>query len=603
MAPPLLTLSNIDLTFGGPPLFVGAGLSISAGEKVCLAGRNGSGKSTLMKLAAGLIEPDRGVRFLQPGQTIRYLSQEPDLSNFQTTGDYVADGLASTGDLRAGQRALERLGLSGQEEPRYLSGGEIRRAALARTLAPTPDILLLDEPTNHLDLKVIEWLEEELRKSSSAVVLVSHDRRFLENISKATIWIDRGCCRRHEKGFGHFETWRDQQLEDEEMLRHKLDRKIVRETRWLNRGVTARRKRNMGRLRALMKLREERKNQRRSAETIEMAAVESRRSGKRVIEANNISKAFGENVIVSDFSIQIQRGDRVGLVGPNGAGKTTLLSLLSGKDKPDKGMVTLGTNLDLVSLDQRRESLSNNTCLADVLTGKSGDSVIVGGQQKHVISYMKDFLFLPEQARTPVSALSGGERGRLMLARAFTLASNVLVLDEPTNDLDLETLDLLQELLADYSGTVIVVSHDRDFLDRVATSIIVAEGNGKWINYAGGYSDMLVQRGNKIKDPSVKATKTKTVGTKLDYKAAKRPKNKLSYKEKHALERLPAEIEKLQVDIENHHDTLQQHDLFNRDPFRFEAAAKDLEVAKARLAEMEERWLELEIQRDQIEKR
>ncbi len=603
MPPPILTLNNIDLTFGGPPLFVGAELSILAGEKVCLAGRNGSGKSTLMRLAAGLMEPDKGVRFLQPGQTISYLSQEPDLSNFQTTRDYVADGLAPTGDLRAGQLALERLGLSGEEEPRYLSGGELRRAALARTLAPTPDILLLDEPTNHLDLNVIEWLEGELRGTSSAVVLISHDRCFLENISKATIWIDRGQCRRHEKSFGHFETWRDQQIEHEEKLRHKLDRKIFRETRWLNRGVTARRKRNMGRMRALVKLREERKNQRRPEEIIQMVAGDNRRSGKRVIEANNITKTFGENVIVSDFSIQIQRGDRVGLVGPNGAGKTTLLSLLAGADKPDKGIVTLGANLDLVSLDQKRDSLSGNTCLADVLTGKSGDSVNVGGQQKHVISYMKDFLFLPEQARTPVSALSGGERGRLMLARAFTLASNVLVLDEPTNDLDLETLDLLQELLADYSGTVIIVSHDRDFLDRVVTSMIVSEGNGKWVNYAGGYSDMLSQRGNTLKGPLAKVTrsKTKTVGAKKDHEAAKRPKNKLSYKEKHALELLPVEIEKLQVDIAKHHVTLQEPDLFNRDPLRFETAAKGLEVAKARVAEMEERWLELEIQRDQIE--
>ncbi len=596
-------LDNIHLTFGGTPLFVGAELSISAGEKVCLAGRNGSGKSTLMKLAAGLIEPDKGSRFLQPGQTTRYLSQEPDLSSFNTTRDYVADGLPPCDEGWNGQLAIERLGLSGQEDPRYLSGGEIRRAALARVLAPNPDILLLDEPTNHLDMNAIEWLEDELRKSSAAVVLVSHDRRFLENISKATIWIDRGHCRRHEKSFGHFEAWRDQQLEGEGTLAHKLDRKIVRETRWINRGVTARRKRNMGRLRALVKLREKRKNQHHSVEKIEMKAAESRRSGKRVIEVDNISKAFGDNVIVSDFSIKIQRGDRIGLVGPNGAGKTTLLNLLTGTDKPDKGMVKLGVNLDLVSLDQKRESFSRDTCLADVLTGKSGDSVVVGGQQKHVISYMRDFLFLPEQARTPVSALSGGELGRLMLARAFTSVSNILVLDEPTNDLDLETLDVLQELLADYSGTVILASHDRDFLDRIVTSIIVAEGNGKWIKYAGGYSDMLVQRDKKIKDLPVKVTKPKTVRGKLDGAAAGRSKNKLSYKEKHALERLPREIEKLQTDIENHHITLLENDLFNRDPLRFEAAVKGLEMAKTQLAEMEERWLELEIQRDEIEQR
>ena len=599
MAPPLLLLTDIHLTFGGTPLLEGADMSVSTGERLCLVGRNGSGKSTLLKMAAAQLDPDAGERFLQPGTTLRYLPQEPDLSAFATVWDYVVDGLAPGDDQQVGRRFLAKLDLMGDESTGHLSGGEIRRAALVRTLAPAPDILLLDEPTNHLDLPAIDWLEMELRTSRAAVVLISHDRRFLETLSKSTVWIDRGGCRRLDKGFAHFEKWRDGLLEDEEVRRHKMDRKIVRETRWLNRGVTARRKRNMGRLRALFQLREDWRNVRRAAGTVEMTTSESRRSGKLVIEAKGIAKAYGGNAVVKDFSTRILRGDRIGIVGPNGIGKTTLLKILTGAEAPDSGTVDLGVNIDLATLDQKRESLEGTTRLADALTGKSGDSVTIGGQQKHVMSYMQDFLFTPEQARTQISALSGGERGRLMLARAFARPSNVLVLDEPTNDLDLETLDLLQELLADYEGTVILVSHDRDFLDRVVTSVIAAEGGGSWVEYAGGYTDMLTQRGKKSAPEAAAAPRPRTEAVK-DTKT-KNTLKKLSYKDQYALETLPGEMEKLQAAIDGYQAELAEADLFTRDPIRFQAAADGLVKAGAELSTAEDRWLELEMLRDEIE--
>ncbi len=599
MASPLLLLTDIHLTFGGTPLLEGANISVSTGERLCLVGRNGSGKSTLLKMAAAQMDPDVGERFLQPGTTVRYLPQEPNLSAFATVWDYVADGLAPGDDQHLGRRILAKLGLTGDEGTGHLSGGEARRAALVRTLAPAPDILLLDEPTNHLDLPAIEWLEMELRTSRAAVVLISHDRRFLETLSNATVWIDRGTCRRLDKGFAYFEEWRDDLLEDEEVRRHKMDRKIVRETRWLNRGVTARRKRNMGRLRALVQLREDRRNLRRAAGTVEMTALESRRSGKRVIEAKGIAKAFGDNVVVENFSTRIRRGDRIGIVGPNGTGKTTLLKILTGASMPDAGTVDLGVNIDLVTLDQKRESLEGTTRLADALTGKSGDSVTVGDQQKHVISYMQDFLFTPEQARTQISALSGGERGRLMLARAFTRPSNILVLDEPTNDLDLETLDLLQELLANYEGTVILVSHDRDFLDRVATSVIASEGGGHWLEYAGGYTDMLTQRGDTPAPETAAAPRPRAEAA--NEKKALNTRKKLSYKDQYVLETLPVEMEKLQADICGYQATLAEADLFTRDPVRFQAVADQLVQAEAELSLAEDRWLELEMLRDEME--
>ncbi|MBE0533999.1 MAG: ATP-binding cassette domain-containing protein [Rhodospirillales bacterium] len=606
MAPPILMLRDIHLTFGGTPLLEGAELSVSQGERLCVVGRNGSGKSTLLKIAAGLIEADAGERFVQPGATVRYLAQEPDLSGFATTLAYVEAGLAPGDDPYRAQYLLTQLGLTGAEGTARLSGGEARRAALARVLAPAPDILLLDEPTNHLDLPAIEWLEAELKATRSALVLISHDRRFLERLSQAAIWLDRGMARRLDAGFAQFESWRDDILGREELDRHKLDRKLVMEADWLRYGVTARRKRNIGRLRALESLRKQRREQRRVTGAVKLSAAEGEVSGKLVAEAKGASKAFGDTVVVRDFSTRIQRGDRVGIVGPNGAGKTTLLNLLTGTLAPDTGSVRLGANLQWVVLDQKRESLDPEWTLTEALTGGSGDTVIVDGKSKHVVSYMKDFLFAPIQARSPVGALSGGERGRLMLARALARPSNLLVLDEPTNDLDLETLDLLQEMLADYSGTVLLVSHDRDFLDRVVTSVIASEGDGHWTEYAGGYSDMVVQRGRgvearEVAGPAARPAKAKSEEETAPSAPKVKAKRKLSFKEKHALKTLPAKMDALRTEMAALEARLADADLYRRDPAAFEGAVKTLDGVRAALAKAEDEWLALELLREELE--
>jgi ATP-binding cassette subfamily F protein uup len=601
MAPPLIQLKDIRLTFGGTPLLTGVELSVSAEERVCLIGRNGSGKSTLLKIAAGLVEADGGSRFVQPGATIRYLPQEPDFGDHATTLAYVEDGLGPGDDHYQARYLIERLGLSGDEDPAHLSGGEARRAALARVLAPSPDILLLDEPTNHLDLPTIEWLESELQDRRSALVLISHDRRFLTNLSRATAWLDRGQIRQIDRGFGAFEAWRDEVLAEEERDQHKLDRKIVNEEHWLRYGVSGRRKRNVKRLANLHTLRSQRRDYRGAAGSANLAAAEADKSGRLVIEAKNIAKSFGERRIVDDFSIRIQRGDRIGIVGPNGAGKTTLVNLLTGAEAPDSGSVRLGVNLEMATLDQHRESLDPKSTLSEALTGGRGDHVMVGGKPKHVVSYMKDFLFSQEQIRTPLEVLSGGERGRLMLARALAKPSNLLVLDEPTNDLDLETLDVLEEMLGDYEGTVILISHDRDFLDRVVTSVIVPEGDGRWIEYAGGYSDMLAQRGADLKR---EAMTTAVVDEKKAAKVAvptTAPKRRLSFNEKHALETLPKTIEKLQAWIAKQQKLLDDPNLYMKDRKTFDDASAAIAKAQHELSAAEDRWLELEVLREEIE--
>ncbi|GGB49692.1 ATP-binding protein [Roseibium aquae] len=598
MAPPLLHLRDIHLTFGGTPLLTGAEIAVSEGDRLCLVGRNGSGKSTLLKIAAGMVEADSGERFFQPGRTLRYLPQEPDLSAYATTLDYVNEGLTAGDDPYRGQYLLDVLGLSGTEDPKSLSGGEARRAALARTLAPEPDILLLDEPTNHLDLPAIEWLESELKSLKSALVLISHDRRFLENLSRATVWIDRGQSRRLDKGFAHFEAWRDEVFEQEEIDQQKLAQKIKREEHWMTYGVTARRKRNMRRVRELADLRKQKREHRGPQGTAKLSATEAEVSGKLVIEAKGISKAFVGRTIVKDFSTRIQRGDRVGLVGANGAGKTTLLKMLTGELGPDSGSVRLGTNLEMVTLDQKREMLDPNDTLASVLTGGRGDTVVIGEETKHVMSYMKDFLFSPEQARTPVGVLSGGERARVMLARALANKSNLMVLDEPTNDLDLETLDLLQELLADYQGTALIVSHDRDFLDRVASSVIVSEGNGIWQEYAGGYSDMVAQRGEGVtaraNEKAAPAKKPKASGPAVTVAPGPR-KSKLSFTQQHLLKTLPDTIAGLEQKLAKLQSDMADPDLYSKNPDRFaKLTAKITELTEEK-DKAEEQWLELEM--------
>ncbi len=604
-APPLLTLQGIRLTLSSKPLLDGAELSVGPGERLALVGRNGSGKSTLLKIAAKQLEADSGVRFFQPDATIRYLPQEPDLSGFPTVLAYVEAGLGPSDDHWKAQYLLNELGLQGDENPARLSGGEARRAALACVLAPEPDVLLLDEPTNHLDLPAIEWLEKYLNGMRSALVIISHDRRFLENLTRATVWLDRGETRRLDKGFGAFEAWRDEVLEQEEKERHKLDRQIVNEEHWVRYGVSGRRKRNVRRMAELGELRKQVREARQVVGSVKLEASQASTSGKLVVEAERISKSYGDRVIVRDFSARIMRGDRLGIVGANGAGKTTLINMLTGKLEPHTGHIRIGASIELAALDQKRMQLKDGWTLKEALTNGGGDYVEINGAKKHFAGYMKDFLFTPDQARQPVDKLSGGERGRLALARILSLPSNLLVLDEPTNDLDLETLDLLQEMLMDYPGTLILVSHDRDFLDRVATSVLVAEGDGRWQEYAGGYTDMLAQRGYGVGgEPQLTSAakamrplaETAPVAPVLS--AAKR---KLSFKEKHALDTLPKRIDELNALKAKIQKEMADPGLYSRDKARFDKLSAAIGKAEADLAKAEEEWLALEMLREELE--
>lgn len=602
MAPPLLTLDGVLLTFGGTPLLDGAELSASAGDRIALVGRNGSGKSTLLKIAAGLVEPQEGKIFRQPSATIRYLPQLPDMDGFATVRAYVEAGLGPADDPHRATYLLDHLGLTGEEKPEELSGGEARRAALARVMAPEPDILLLDEPTNHLDLAVIEWLEDELNRSSSALVVISHDRRFLERVSRATVWLDRGKTRRLDKGFAHFEEWRDTILEEEEREQHKLGRQIVREEHWLRYGVTARRKRNMRRLGELQTMRKSFRGHKGAEGVATMTASDAQESGKLVIEAKSISKSFGDLTVVKDFSTRIQRGDRIGLVGPNGAGKTTLLKMLTGELAPDTGTVRLGVNLEVATLDQKRAAVDPNETLAHFLTDGRGETLVVNGEERHVVAYMKDFLFKPEAARTPVRELSGGERARLILARVLARAANLLVLDEPTNDLDMETLELLQELVAGFAGTVLLVSHDRDFLDRTVTSIIAPEEGGRWVEYAGGYSDMLAQRGGtRLADRRSAKPQGETPARASESTQPKAAAKKLSYKQKFALESLPQKMEAVSASISRLENQLADPTFYEKNPASFAKTIAALDKERQTLAAMEEEWLELEMLREELE--
>ncbi len=594
----LFNLKDIHLTFGGKPVLEGAELMLHDDDRMCLVGRNGSGKSTLLKIVAGIVEVDTGERFVQPGVTWRYLPQEPDFSGFDTVREYVEAGLGPVDDHYRVQHYLNELGLTGDEDPSQLSGGETRRAALARTLAPNPDVLLLDEPTNHLDLPAIEWLEAELKSTRAAMIIISHDRRFLESLSNCVTWLDRGASRRMDRGFTAFEAWRDQVLEEEEIAQAKLAQRIATEEHWMRYGVTARRKRNMRRVELLGSLRKERREHVGRLGTVKLEASTGESSGKLVAEAKLVSKTFGDRSIVAGLNLTILRGDRLAIVGPNGAGKTTLIKIITGDLEPDSGSVRLGTNLEVVTLDQSRASLVASDMLQDVITGGRGSSVTINGETKHVVTYMQDFLFRPEQARTPVSVLSGGERARLILARELAKDSNFLVLDEPTNDLDLETLDLLQEMLADYQGTILLVSHDRDFLDRIATSVLMHEGEGRWVEYAGGYADMVAQRGAGVAARKIpKEQKMKVAAAPVAASARRR----LSFKDKHALETLPAHIDQLTDELAGLDDLLADPGLFARDEKAFHAASRRHTAASAEKADAETKWLELEMLREELE--
>lgn len=595
--PPLITIQSASLTFGGTPLLTDASLSVFARDRVCLVGRNGSGKSTLMKIAAGLVEPDDGEIIRQPSANARYLQQSPDLSRFKTVLDYIEDGLVGADGSARIPYLLDALGLRGTEEPDNLSGGEMRRAALIRALAPDPDVLLLDEPTNHLDLPAIEWLEGELALSRAALVLISHDRRFLETLSQRVVWLDRGETKELDQGFAHFEEWRDTVLEQEELDRHKLARKIHREEHWVTHGVSGRRKRNVRRLKELGTLKSTLKSATGPQGNVSITVSEADKSAKRVVEMKNVSFSYGERTIVEDLDLRVMRGERLALLGPNGSGKTTLLKLMTGGLHADSGTIQLGDNLEPLVIDQSRASLDLEMSLRDAM-GDGNEAVIVNGNPVHVMRYMKDFLFRPEQATTPLRALSGGEKARVQLARGLRLPSNLLILDEPTNDLDLETLDLLQDMVADYPGTVILVSHDRDFIDRLAARTLAYEGPANWQLYPGGYSDMVRQRGKGVEAREGTSSK----GKKKNAPAPRKGRaEKLSYKDTYRLKVLPEEMETLQATIKALTAEMADPNLYSRNAARFETASQELSAASEALDVAEMEWLELEEKREALD--
>ncbi|OWY07476.1 elongation factor 3 [Thioclava sp. F42-5] len=599
---PLLQLSDISLTFGGNPVFEGLSLTVQQGDRVALVGRNGSGKSTLMKVMAGLVEPDSGTRVVPPGISVGYMEQEPDLSGFATLGDFAASELDPAEAYRV-EMVAEGLKFKPETPVETASGGERRRAALAKLLAEGPELMLLDEPTNHLDIEAIAWLENQLKETRKAFVLISHDRAFLRALTRATLWIDRGEVRRNEQGFETFEDWREKAWAEEDEARHKLNRKIKAEARWAVEGISARRKRNQGRVRALQALRAERASQIKRQGVAAMELDSGQQSGKRVIEATGLSKRFGDKQIVKDFDLRVLRGDRVAFVGPNGVGKTTLLKMLTGEVEPDEGAVKLGTNLEIAVFDQARATLNPEQTLWDGLVndpdmavkGRS-DQVMVRGTPKHVVGYLKDFLFDEQQARGPIRALSGGERARLLLARIMAKPSNLLILDEPTNDLDVETLDLLQDLLGEYDGTVLLVSHDRDFIDRVASTTIAMEGDGRATVYAGGWSDYQAQKAEAAPEakPAPKKDAPKAESKPAAAQKAAPKKTGLSFTEKHRLEELPGVIEKLEHEISKINELLADPDLFTREPVKFAKATEMLSDRQTALDAAEVEWLELE---------
>jgi ATP-binding cassette subfamily F protein uup len=598
---PILQLSDISLTFGGDPVFKNLDLVVQPGDRVALVGRNGSGKSTLMKVMAGLVEADTGSVVAGPGINVGYMEQEPDMAGFATLGDFALSALEPSEAYKV-DRAGAGLKFDPARAVSTASGGERRRAALAKLMAEAPGLMLLDEPTNHLDIEAIGWLENELKSTRTAFVLISHDRAFLNALTRATLWIDRGKVRRQEKGFAHFEAWRDTVWEEEDMQRHKLDRKIKSEARWAVEGISARRTRNQGRVRALQDLRAERASQIRRQGTAAMALDGGQASGKKVIEAVQLSKAFDGKSIVRDFTLTVQRGDRIAFVGPNGVGKTTLIKMLMGEEPVDSGTVKLGSKLEPAIFDQARSRLDPDMTLWDSLTGDpemrvsgKADQIMVRGMPKHVVGYLKEFLFDDAQARAPVRSLSGGEKARLLLAKIMARESNLLVLDEPTNDLDVETLDLLQDLLGDYPGTVLLVSHDRDFLDRVASTTIAMEGNGQATVYAGGWSDYQAQRIESA--PEVIAKSGAAAGKPAESGATKGTSTqnaKMTFIEKHRLEELPAVMERLSAEIAKLEEFMSDPNLFADEPVKFAKASDALVERHSALSDAEEEWLMLE---------
>ncbi|MBO4295072.1 MAG: ABC-F family ATP-binding cassette domain-containing protein [Alphaproteobacteria bacterium] len=595
--PPIITLKNAKLTFGVKPLFVGLELNISKGDKICLVGRNGSGKSTLLKILSGVLEPDEAEMYVQPGLKISYMPQEADCMECPTLRDVVLSGLEKY-DASLEYKAdilINTLAIKAEQQTQQSSGGEVKKAMLAKALISDPDVLLLDEPTNHLDIETIEKLEEIIANFSGAVVVISHDKMFLNHVSRKTFWLDRGLLYTNDKGFTFFDVWQEQILDQEIIAQKYLNKKIDEELEWLHKGVTARRKRNQGRLRRLQALREQRREQIKQIGSVNLEIETGELKSKMVIEAKHVSKAYGARELVKDFSIRVLKGNRIGVVGPNGAGKTTLVKLLTKKLEPDSGHIRLGKNLTEAYFDQNRITLNPKKTLWKTLCNE-GDHIWVRGHFRHVVAYLKDFLFKPEQAEALVSTLSGGEKNRLMLALALAQESNFLVLDEPTNDLDMDTLELLEEVLDEYEGTILIVSHDRDFMDKVASSLLYMKGDGTIYEHVGAYTELL----EKLKSMPKKENKkiSKPVDTKQEQQPKRKTSNQLSYKDKRLLEILPLEIEQMEERIRQIEKELSEDtDLYLSNPAQFDALTAELETLKRQKDEKETLWLEIETKR------
>jgi len=605
MAAPILALQNARITFGGGDLFSDISLGIERGMRIALMGRNGSGKSTLLKAIAGDIDLDGGERFLQAGVKVSYLRQQPVIVPGRSVRAQVQTGITSAHDDDGADtgylidQVLAGVGIDGDRLLETLSGGEARRVSLAEALVSEPDVLLLDEPTNHLDINTILWLEEELRSFKGALLIISHDRQFLKNLTNRLFWLDRGKLRTHGKGFAAFDDWSAEILTREEVETKKLDQKIAEETDWSRKGITARRARNEGRIRALHRLRAERAERIGPVGSAKLTVSSGGKSGKTVMEAYDVSKIYKdkdnkEHEVVKKFSTKIQRGDRLGIIGANGSGKTTLLKLLMGELEPTTGSVKLGTNLTPAIFDQHRDSLDPNMSLWDTLADPGSGQLLVRGEVRHVVAYLRDFLFEDKQAKSPVRSLSGGEKNRLLLAKLLARESNLLILDEPTNDLDMETLDLLQEMLSSYDGTLLLVSHDREFLDQLVTSVIVLEEARAPEEYVGGYTDYL-----RLRKEAVKKAAKKSAPKSVPSKSASGRK-KLSYKDQRDLDRYPALIEEFETKIKSLQTDLADPALFTKNPEQFNKKAITLEASQTELEQMEERWLELEILQEEI---
>ena len=596
---PQISLKNIFLSFGEKQIFEGLNLLVQPRDRIALVGRNGSGKSTLLKVLQGLVIQDEGERILSKGLSVGYMEQDPNLSEFVTLKDYVcSDVLVS--DYYEGEKVAQNLGVDLDMPVNVSSGGERRRAALTKLIAENHDIMLLDEPTNHLDVEAIEWLEAELKGLSKSFIVISHDRKFLSNLTNDTIWVDRGQARRCSIGFGGFEAWRDKIWHEEDEKIHKLNRKIRSESRWAVEGISARRKRNQGRLRNLEKLRAERQSYISRTGLAKMKLESRTKSGQLVLKADKVSKSFGEKCIIRNFSIQIRKGDRIGIVGPNGIGKSTLLKILLGEVIPDLGTAKLGSNLIVAKFDQMREQLNLENSLWQNLTddptmkasGKAGQ-IMVRGKSKHVAGYLKEFLFSESQLRSPVKSLSGGEKARLLLAKLMARESNLLILDEPTNDLDLETLDLLQEVIAEYEGTVLLISHDRDFLNRTVDTSIILTGQGEFVKIAGSWEDY-----NNLKAKN----ETQNKGEYLDKKknVSKPPKREMpskaefSFVDKHRLDEIPNLIDRLEYEIKQLETFLSDSNLYLEHPNKFEKASAALIERQAEMKKLEDEWFKLE---------